>query len=125
MATKLTQTGVQKIIANLFGTALTAPTYLGWGTGTTAPAVTDTALQTASAEARTNGTASKITTTFTNDTLKVVGTITSASGQTISEVGLFDASTAGNMYIHGVFTGVVLSTGDAIQFTATIQITTT
>ena len=124
MATKLTQTGVQKIIANLFGTALTAPTYLGWGTGSTAAAVTDTTLQTPSAEARTNGTGSKITTTFSNDTLQVVGTITAAGGQTVSEVGLFDASSSGNMYVHGVFTGIVLATGDAIAFTVTIQITT-
>ncbi len=124
MATKLTQTGVQYIISAIFGTAITAPTYLGWGTGVTAAAVTDTALQTASAEARVNGTGSKITTSFSNDTLQVVGTITSASVQTISEVGLFDASTAGHMYVHGVFTGIALNTNDAIAFTVTIQITT-
>lgn len=113
------------MIKAIFGTAITAPTYIGWGTGSTAAAVTDTALQTASSESRTNGTGSKITTTFTNDTLQVTGTITSTSSQTISEVGLFDASTSGNMYLHGVFTGIALGNGDAIAFTLTIQITTT
>lgn len=124
MATKLTNGAVAKLIDGIYGTSITAPTYIGWGTGTTAAAVTDTALQTASGEARTNGTKSKVTTTVTNDTLQVVGTITSAGTQTISEAGLFDASTSGNMYVHGVFTGIALGTGDSIAFTVTIQVTT-
>jgi len=124
MATKLTQTGVQKMIDGIYGTSITAPTYIGWGTGSTAAAVTDTGLQTASAESRTNGTKSKVTTSFSNDTLQVVGTITSGSSQTISEAALFDASTSGNCYVHGVFTGIALGNGESIAFTVTIQVTT-
>lgn len=124
MATKLTNTAVAKLIDGIYGTSITAPTYIGWGTGTTAAAVTDTTLTTASAESRTNGSKSKTTTTVTDDTLTVTGTVTSASGQTIAEVGLFDASTSGNMYVHGVFTGIALLTGDSIAFTVTIQVTT-
>jgi hypothetical protein len=124
MATKLTNGAVAKLIDGIYGTSITAPTYIGWGTGSTAAAVTDTALQTASAEARTNGTKSKVTTTVANDTLQVVGTITSLGSQTISEAGLFDASTVGNMYVHGVFTGIALGVGDSIAFTVTIQVTT-
>lgn len=124
MATKLTQTGVQKMITGVNGTALTAPTYIGWGTGTTAAAVTDTGLQTASSESRTNGTKSITTTNFSNDTYQVTGTVTSTSSQTISEAGLFDASTTGNCYVHGVFTGIALANGDSIAFTVTITVTT-
>lgn len=124
MAYKLTNTALAKLIDGIFGTAITAPTYIGWGTGTNAAAVTDTALQTASAESRVNGSKSKITTTVANDTLQVTGTLTSASAQTISEAGLFDASTAGNMYVRGNFTGITLANGDSIAFTITIQITT-
>lgn len=124
MATKLTNTAVAKLIDGIYGTAITAPTYIGWGTGSTAAAVTDTALTTASSEARTNGSKSKTTTTVANDTLTVTGTITDATGQTIAEAGLFDASTSGNMYVHGVFTGIALSIGDSIAFTITIQVTT-
>jgi hypothetical protein len=102
------------------GSAQPEPKYLGWGTGTTAAALANTALQTASAEARTAGTSSTVTTNVTNDTYQVVGTITSLSGQTISELGQFDATTAGNMLAHWVFTGLALLTGDSIQFTTQV-----
>ena len=121
MANVLTNTGKAKMIDGVYGTALTAPTYIGWGTGTTAAAAADTALTTASAEARTNGTKAKTTTSVTNDTYQVTRTVTSTSSQTIAEAGLFDASTAGNMYVHGVFTGMALGNGDSIAFTFTIQ----
>jgi len=125
MATKLTNVAVAKLIDGIYGTSITAPTYIGWGTGTTAAAVTDTALETEAAEARTNGSKAKTTTSVTNDTLSITGTITAAgAGKTITEAGIFDASTSGNMYVHGVFTGIVLSIGDSIAFTVTVQVTT-
>lgn len=120
MAALVTNVGIQYIIAALFGDAHTAPTYVHWGTGSTTEAVGDTALQTASAEARTNGTKTKQTTNTTNDTYQVVGSITSAGTQTIAEAGLFDASTAGNMYVRGTFTGIALAASDAIEFTIQI-----
>src|SRR5690348_15181478 len=92
--------------------------YIGWGTSATTAAATDTALGTAAAEARVAATQSQVTTTTANDTYQLVGTITSASGQTILENGVFDASTAGNMFAHHTYaTGVGLATGDAIQHT--------
>lgn len=120
MAALLTNVGIGLIIAALNGDSHTAPTYVHWGTGTTTEAVGDTALETASAESRTNGTKSKETTNTSNDTYQVVGSITSAGTQTISEAGLFDASTAGNMYVRGTFTGIALSASDAIEFTIQI-----
>jgi hypothetical protein len=122
MATVFTDTGRARLTLALDGTQLTAPTYIGWGTGTTAAAEADTALETASGESRTNGTKSRVTTTVTNDTFQVVGTITSTGSQTISEAGLFDASSSGNMYVHGVFTGIPLGNGDSIAFTIKIVI---
>lgn len=122
MATVFTNTGRAKITDALNGTSITAPTYLGWGTGSTAAANADTGLQTASAEARVNGTKSRTTTTVTNDTYQVVGTITSSSSQTISEAALFDASTSGNCYVHGVFTGIPLGNGDSVAFTVQIVV---
>ena len=120
MAAILTNTGIAKIINALNGGAHTAPQYLGWGTGTNAAAASDTGLQTPSAEARVSGTKTVQTTNVTDDTYQVVGTITSASSQTISEVILNDASTSGNTYVRGVFTGIPLGNGDSIQFTAKI-----
>lgn len=122
MATVFTNVGKAKLTDALNNTQLTSPTYIGWGTGSTAADAADTALQTASAEARTNGTKSRTTTTVTNDTYQVVGTVTSSSSQTISEAGLFDASTSGSMYVHGVFTGIALGNGDSIAFTVKIVV---
>lgn len=105
------------------GIGAATPSYIGWGTGTTAEAATQTALVTAASEARVNGTVTQQTTSVTNDTFRCVATITSASSQTISEAGLFDASTSGNMLIRGVFTGIPLANGDSITFTVQLQLT--
>jgi len=34
---------------------------------------------------------------------------------------LFDASTSGNLFVKGDFTGIVLASGDSIQFTFKTQ----
>ena len=97
----------------------TVPKWIDWGTGTTAPAVGNTALETVkSDEARTVGVPSQATTTTTNDTYKVVGTITCASsGAAITEVGLFDALTSGNLFLRGTFSAINLNVSDSIEFT--------
>lgn len=122
MATKVVNGGLA-IITNRMSAAGTEPKYVAWGTGAGTAAVTDTTLFTEAAEARTNGTASRVTTTVTNDTYQVVGTITSLSNQTITNAGLFDAAAAGNLFLKGDFTGVALLTNDAIQFTIKTQFT--
>lgn len=106
------------IITNRIKGSGTSPDYVHWGTGTTAAAVGDTALQTARAEARTQGTMTQQTTNTSNDTYQLVGTIT-AAGTTaaITEAGLFDASTNGNMLLRGTFDAINLQVGDGIQFT--------
>jgi len=117
MATVFTDTARALLVDAIDGTQLTAPVYIGWGTGTTAAADSDTGLETAAAESRVSGTKSQQTTSVTGDTYRVTGTITSASSQTISEAALFDAASAGNCYVHGVFTGISLGNGDSIAFT--------
>lgn len=104
-------------------TGATEPNYIAWGTGTGAVA-TGTALATPAAEARVAGTSTLVTTTTTNDTYQVVGTMTVAgAGKTISEVGLFDASAGGNMFLWADFTGISLNVGESIQFTLKAQLT--
>lgn len=122
MATVFTNTGKARLVDALDNTQLTRPSYIGWGTGTTAADAADTGLETASSEARTNGTVSQQTTTVAGDTFRVVGTVTSTQTQTISEAALFDASSAGNCYVHGVFTGIALANGDSIAFTVNIVV---
>jgi len=115
----LTNVG-RSILTNRIKGAGTEPAYNAWGTGTTAEAVTQTALVTPSAEARVAGTTTQQTTTVTNDTYQNVGTITSAGTQTITEHGLFDALTVGNMFCRSVFTGIAVVAADQITFTTKV-----
>jgi len=103
------------------------PLFIQWGTSATAESATQTALVAPAAEARVSGTSSLTTTTVTNDTYQVTGSITSASAQTIQEVGLFDGAGSGspatgnNMFLRGVHTAKVLAIGDAIAYTINDQ----
>ena len=122
MATFVVNGGLA-ITTNRLQGAGTDPKWVAWGTGAGTTAKTDTTLFTEAAEARTSGTMSQVTTTVTNDTYQVVGTITTLSNQTITNAGLFDASVAGNLFLKGDFAGLPLSTGDSIQFTIKAQYT--
>jgi hypothetical protein len=95
--------------------------YVAWGTGGGTAAEVDTTLFTEAAEARVAVTHSQQTTTTTGDTYQGVGTITSSSAQTITNAGLFDASTSGDMLLKGDFTGIILANGDKIEFTCQLQ----
>jgi type III secretion system FlhB-like substrate exporter len=119
MAPLLTNAG-KDILTNRIIAAGTEPKFVAMGTGATAEAITQTALVT-EVETRATGTSSRVTTTTTNDTYQVVGTITATTTRAIQESGLFDASTVGNMLTRGVFTTVNLSSGDSIQFTWKLQ----
>ena len=122
MATVITTKGKEIIVDRIIGNG-TEPKFVAWGTGAGTAAVGDTTLFTEAAEARVSGTSSKVTTTTTNDTYQVVGTLTAAAGKTITNAGLFDASTSGNLFIKTDFTGVVLATSDSITFTFKCQFT--
>lgn len=122
MATFVVNKGLDITTNRILGGG-TEPKFVAWGTGAGTTAKTDTTLFTEAAEARTSGTSSQVTTTVTNDTYQVVGTITSLSAQTITNAGLFDASTSGNLYLKGDFTGLPLAIGDSIQFTFKAQYT--
>jgi hypothetical protein len=117
MATVFTNAG-KAIVTNRLNSGGTVPQYIAWGTGAGTSAPSDTTLFTEASEARTSGTVTQQTTTTTNDTYQVVGTITCAgSGKTITNAGVFDALTSGNLFMKGDFTGVALNVGESIQFT--------
>jgi hypothetical protein len=90
----LTATGRNEVT-----TAMQAGTVVGkvvaWGLNPSTITATapDIGLYKESSEARTTGTASIVTTTTTNDTYQVTGTITASAGETIAEMGLFDSTT--------------------------------
>jgi hypothetical protein len=98
--------------------ALPADFFIGWGTGTGGAVVGNTVLGTPSAEARV---ASTLSQPGPAQTTRFVSTIVSASTQTISEIGVFDASTSGNMLIRGNFTGIGVELNDSIEFTVNAE----
>lgn len=120
MATLLVNTGKAIVTNYLAGGAATQPKYAGWGTGAGTTGLTDTTLFTETGS-RTTGTATQLTTTTTNDTYQLVGTITAVSTYTITNAGLFDAVSSGNLFVKGDFTGIALTSGDSIQFTFKTQ----
>lgn len=115
MATVLTNAG-KAITTNRLKGAGTEPTYVAMGTGAGTAAAGDTTLFT-EVETRTNGTSTQQTTSVTNDTYQVVGTIAATAGRAVTNAGLFDASSGGNLFMKGDFATVNLANGDSIQFT--------
>lgn len=120
MATLLVNTGKAIVTNYLAGGAATQPKYVAWGTGAGTTAATDTTLFTETGS-RTTGTATQQTTSTTDDTYQVIGTLTASGTVTITNAGLFDASTSGNLFVKGDFTGIGLTSGDSIQFTFKTQ----
>jgi hypothetical protein len=122
-STAVVSAGRAVITSRLIGTTTTIPTYVAWGTGTTAVLVTDTTL-TEPGEARTLGSGTQTTTTTTSDTLNVTGTITATGTRTIAEAGLFTAATAGTLFVRGVLASTIaVTSGDTVAFTFNVQIT--
>ncbi len=103
-----------------------APRHIGIGVGATTAARTaavgDTALST-QVESRVAGTESTVTTTTTGDTYQSVGTVTATAARAVDEAGLFDAASAGNMFLSATFAAVNLANGDSLQITARCQLT--
>lgn len=122
MTARVQNNGLANITAALVAYA-SLPKFLQWGTGSAAVASANVVTTTSTTEARTTGSASQVTTTQTNDTYQVTGSITAAGTRAITEVGLFDAAgagsppTGGNMCIYGDFTVINLLVGDSINFT--------
>ena len=122
MATLLVNTG-KAVVTNRIkngATGATEPSYVAWGTGAGTTAASDTTLFTETGT-RTSGTSTQQTTSVTNDTYQVIGTMTAGGTLAITNAGLFDASTSGNLFVKGDFTTINLSSGDSIQFTFKTQ----
>lgn len=130
MASVLVNAG-RDILTNRIAGAGTEPKFLGWGNAAGTAAAADTTLFTekdtdlsAAGPNRTTGTSSRVTTSVANDTYQVVATRTATgAGGTVTNAGLFDATSAGNLFIKGDFTGIPLAAGDSIQFTIKLQFT--
>jgi hypothetical protein len=92
--------------------------YQDCGTGTTAMAIGDTALQTPSGLSRVSGTQS----TPTSGQYRTVATFAFTSTLAITEWGLFSASTSGTLWDRRTFAAINVANGDSIQFTYTLTV---
>lgn len=90
--------------------------YGAWGSGSGAPALTDTTL-TEHPEARVACTMSRQTTSTTNDTWRNVWTVTATANRTVNEAGVFDASTSGNLIYRGTHATLNIETNDQVTYT--------
>jgi hypothetical protein len=103
--------------------------WLQWGTSSAAIKSANVVTTTTTTESRVSATPTQATTTVTNDTLQLAGTITAAGARTITEVGVFDAAgassppTGGNMDIYSDFGAITLASGDSIAFTIKVTYT--
>lgn len=100
-------------------------TYIAVGTGTNAAAAGDTTLQTetaASGLSRANGTASRVTTSVTNDTAQVTYTFTVSGSVAVTEAGLLNASSSGVLLARQVFSAINVVSGDSLTITWKIQV---
>lgn len=130
--------GNQRVIANLVVSAGKAGvasringsggeaafTYIAIGTGATAAAAGDTTLQTEIASgggSRASATASRVTTTVTNDTAQLVLTYNFTSSFAVTESGVLNAASVGVLLCRQVFSAINVVNGDSLQVTWKIQ----
>lgn len=118
MAALVTNQGEEQVVDSLV--ADTTWSHIGWGTSLTAEAETQTDLVAASAEARVAAVISKV---GVGDAAvyRATGTITSASAQTIREVGLFASGTTANLGVRAVHADTPLAIGEGIAYTIDIN----
>jgi hypothetical protein len=114
----VTNNGRDRFASILAQSSTTFPSYIAIGTGTTAVAVTDTAMQT------------EIDRNILGSTTSSSGVVTytcffsktEANGSTISEVGLFDAASSGTLICHAIL-GATVVKDNTISITVTWTIT--
>lgn len=115
MATRVQNVGLAIITNRILGSG-TEPKYAAMGTGT-GQLATATALAVEVETRSGTNTGTQQTTTVANDTYQVVNTVSATGTHAVTEAGLFDASTAGNIFTYADFAAVNLSSGDSVQFT--------
>lgn len=126
MATFVVDGGLA-IVTNRIKGSGTEPLNIGWGTGAGTAARTDTTLfteklvdlSTSAGTDHTVGTSTRVTTTTTNDSYQVTGTRTATGAGSVTNAGLWDAASGGNLFVKGDFTAVPLAISESIAFTIT------
>ena len=111
--------GKNFIASRMKDATATAMTHMEVGTGTTAAAVGDTALQTAVASSRVTLTS----TTVTTNNVAYVATFPAGTGTgALTEAGLFNASSSGTMLCRTVFSVINKGAADTLGITWTVTV---
>lgn len=116
----LVVTAGKTVIANRLGLASptkNAMTHMAIGTGATAAAAGDTTLQTENARVALAGS------TPSTNTVVYTASFPAATGTgSVTEAGLLNASSAGDLLCRSVFTAIPKGAGDAVSITWTLTI---
>jgi len=117
----ITNDGLAGVASRINGAgAEDAFTYIAIGTGTTAADVGDSTLVTETD--REDATASRTTTTETDDTARLVHTFTFSESADITESGVLNAATDGTLLARQVFSAIGVQDGDSLQVTWDFQV---
>ncbi len=117
MANVYTQVGEQEVVDYIDGTTAPGTHHMGWGTGAGTHVKGSTVLFTEASEARVSITKSQPAV----DKNQWLATIVADGTKTITNAGVFDAATVGNLILAADFTGIPLTLNDSIQFTFTLE----
>lgn len=124
----ITNVGLAIAAGQLNGVTTAPVTAIALGTGTTAAAAGNTAMETEitnSGGSRGAATTSRVTTTVTNDTSQWVKTFNFTGTKAVTEEGLLDNNTSGgNLLARQVFSAVNVVNGDSLQITHKVVHTT-
>lgn len=112
--------GVAYIALCLTDGSTTIPSYVAFGTGTTDEATSQTALVT-EVDSRGATTNSRETVAITNDTAVWTGDIIATTTRSITEAGLFSASSSGTMIMRGKFGAISVVADDVVEIVCKIQ----
>jgi hypothetical protein len=129
-ATVLTATGITFLVDRLDDTATATNFWIAWGTGGSSTGGTATSADTGLKAAATEAWAAAALSQPAVDTNQFVATITAGTGKTIEEAILFAGTTTATSVatnrciIRASHGGQTLATGDAIQYTFSLQTTT-
>jgi hypothetical protein len=111
--------GKSYIASRMKDATATAMTHMELGTGTTAAAVGDTALQTVISGSRVTLSSTTVTTT----SIAYVASFPAGTGTgAVTEAGIFNAASAGTMLCRTVFSVVNKGAADAMSITWTITV---
>lgn len=120
MASVITSKGRDVLSGRMIGATPTQAEckVLGWGVPSAqfTAAVSDIALFAETAEARVTGTSTQQTTTTSNDTYQVVGTLTASGARAVTEVALFDSTT--KPFSTTVASGAIIGSAVGTTFTS-------